>query len=66
MANETFKQLENIVIEIESNSRIRKILDNEERLKGYYEIGRLLVEAQGGSSRAKYGDNLIKKWGGEN
>ena len=63
MANETFKQLENIVIEIESNSRVRKIIDNEERLKGYYEIGRLLVEAQGGATRAKYGDNLIKKWG---
>ena len=39
------------------------MVDNEERLKGYYEIGRLLVEAQGGASRAKYGDNLIKKWG---
>ena len=63
MNNEKFKQLENIVIEIESNSRVRMIVDNEERLKGYHEIGRLLVEAQGGVSRAKYGDNLIKKWG---
>ena len=63
MANETFRQLENVIIEIESNSRVRKLIDNEERLKGYYEIGRLLVEAQGGASRAKYGDNLIKKWG---
>ena len=63
MTNDTFKKLENIVIEIESNSRVRQLIDNEERLKGYYEIGRLLVEAQGGASRAKYGDNLIKKWG---
>ena len=63
MANETLKQLENVIIEIESNSQVRKLIDNEERLKGYYEIGRLLVEAQGGASRAKYGDNLIKKWG---
>ena len=63
MNNEKFKQLENIVIEIESNSRVRMMVDNEERLKGYHEIGRLLVEAQGGASRAKYGDNLIKKWG---
>ena len=63
MNNEKFKQLENIVIEIESNSRVRMMVDNEERLKGYHEIGRLLVEAQGGASRAKYGDNLIKEWG---
>ena len=27
-----------------------------------WNIGRLLVEAQGGASRAQYGDNLIKKW----
>ena len=39
------------------------MVDNEERLKGYYEISRLLVNAQGGASKAKYGENLIKKWG---
>ena len=27
-----------------------------------WHIGRLLIEAQGGSKRAKYGDDLIKKW----
>ena len=36
MTNEKFKQLENIVIEIESNSRVRMMVDNEERLKGYH------------------------------
>ena len=63
MNNETLKKVEDVIIDIESNSRVRKLIDNEERLKGYYEIGRLLVEAQGGASRAKYGDNLIKEWG---
>ena len=63
MNNETLKKVENIIIDIESSSRVRRMVDNEERLKGYHEIGRLLVEAQGGASRAKYGDNLIKKWG---
>ncbi len=65
MNDEALKKVENIIIEIESNSRVRRMVDNEERLKGYYEIGRLLVEAQGGASRVKYGDNLIKKWGRE-
>ena len=63
MNDETLKKVKDVIIDIESNSRVRKLVDNEERLKGYYEIGRLLVEAQGGASRAKYGDNLIKKWG---
>ncbi len=63
MNDEALKKVKDIIIDIESNSRVRRMVDNEERLKGYYEIGRLLVEAQGGASRAKYGDNLIKKWG---
>ena len=29
----------------------------------YWNIGRLIVEAQGGKKRAKYGDGLIKEWG---
>ena len=28
----------------------------------YWNVGRLIVEAQGGSLRAKYGNELIKKW----
>ena len=31
-------------------------------MRNYWEIGRILVETQGGSSRAKYGNELIKKW----
>ena len=63
MNDEALKKVKDVITDIESNSRVRMMVDNEERLKGYYEIGRLLVEAQGGASRAKYGDNLIKKWG---
>lgn len=28
----------------------------------YFEIGKLLIEAQGGEARAKYGNNLVKEW----
>lgn len=31
-------------------------------METYWNIGRILVEAQGESSRAKYGSELIKKW----
>ena len=66
MNDEALKKVKDVIIDIESNRRVRMMVDNEERIKGYYEIGRLLVEAQGGTSRAKYGDNLIKKWGEKN
>lgn len=28
----------------------------------YYNVGKLLIEAQGGEERAKYGDGLIKEY----
>ena len=28
----------------------------------YYNVGKLLIDAQGGEKRAKYGDNLIKEY----
>jgi hypothetical protein len=28
----------------------------------YYNVGKLLIEAQGGEDRAKYGDGLIKEY----
>lgn len=38
---------------------------NESLVNTYFEIGKLLVEAQGGEERAKYGNSLIKKWSEE-
>ena len=38
---------------------------NKDLINNYFEIGRLLVEAQGGEERAKYGNGLIKEWSAE-
>ena len=57
-----YTKINNLIEEKEINSRVRQIQDNSETLKTYWEIGKLLVEAQGGKERSKYGDNLIKKW----
>ena len=38
---------------------------NKDLVNNYFEIGRLLVEAQGGEERAKYGNGLIKEWSKE-
>ena len=38
------------------------ISKNKSDLNSYYKVGKLIVEAQGGEARAKYGDNLIKEY----
>lgn len=40
--------------------KLKTIQKNE--LNSYYEVGKLLVDAQGGEKRAKYGNKLIKEY----
>ncbi len=58
-----FEEIKEIIEERESSRRVREIKDNKEDLLSRWNIGKLLVDAQGGSKRAKYGTNLIKEWG---
>jgi len=39
-----------------------RLIESNSILNTYFEIGRLIVEAQGGKARAKYGNGLIKEW----
>lgn len=57
-----FNKIKNLIENKEINDRVRDLEENKETVKTYYEIGRLLIEAQGGEKRAKYGDKLIKEW----
>ena len=52
----------NMDAELSMNKCKHKFIENTSTLNTYFEIGRLIVLAQGGKSRAKYGDNLIKEW----
>ena len=48
-----------------NNEIYKKVKDyskNRGDLQTYYNVGKLLVEAQGGEERAKYGDGLIKEY----
>ena len=58
-----YKEVESLIKQNEINKGVRALQDNSETLYTYWNIGRLIVEAQGGEARAKYGDGLIKKWG---
>ena len=59
---EQYNEVEHLIKKLEINKRARVLQDNRETLDTYWNIGRLIVEAQGGKERAKYGDNLIKEW----
>lgn len=57
-----FEEIKELIENKEVKDGVRRLSENNDKLKTYYEIGKLLVEAQGGEERAKYGDGLIKKW----
>ena len=57
--------LDNIKNLIEKDIVLKKkhrLIENNSTLNTYFEIGKLIVEAQGGKERAKYGNGLIKEW----
>ena len=58
-----YEQVESLIKKNEINKGVRALQDNSETLYTYWSIGKLIVEAQGGEKRAKYGDGLIKEWG---
>ena len=47
------------------NQRKYNYYKNESLVNTNFEIGKLLIEAQGGEERAKYGNGLIKEWSAE-
>ena len=58
-----FKNIEELIVENEANKKANALRDNSSTLQTYWNIGKLIVEAQGGEKRAKYGNSLIKEWG---
>ena len=58
-----YEQVESLIKNNEINKKVRALQDNSETLLTYWNVGKLIVEAQGGKKRAKYGDGLIKEWG---
>ena len=57
-----FDEIKNYVKKAEIGRAIREANANKELVDCYWNVGRLLVEAQGGKEKAKYGNELINKW----
>ena len=57
-----YNEIKNKLIDNEVYKRVKDYSKNRNDLNAYYEVGKLLIEAQGGEERAKYGDGLIKEY----
>ena len=57
-----YNEIKNKLIDNEVYKRAKDYSKNRNDLSTYYEVGKLLIEAQGGEERAKYGDRLIKEY----
>lgn len=57
-----YQEIEHLIKKQEISKRVRKLEENHSLITTYWKIGKLIVEAQGGILRAKYGNELIKKW----
>ena len=55
-------ELIKLVERTEVNKGYHDYFKNKDLVNNYFEIGRLLVEAQGGEEHNKYGNKLIKPW----
>lgn len=60
--DKTYIEIKDRLIDVETTEKVKNYTINTVKLENYYEIGKLLVDAQGGKEKAKYGDNLIKEY----
>ena len=57
-----YEEIESKLIDIEIYQKSKDYSKNKSDLETYYNVGKLLIEAQVGEERAKYGDGLIKEY----
>ena len=57
-----YNEIKETLVKNEVYKKVKDYSKNKSDLNAYFEVGRLLVEAQGGEKRAKYGNKLIKEY----
>ena len=62
MNNNYYNEIKNELLNNEVYKRVKDYSKNRNELSTYYNVGKLLIEAQGGEDRAKYGNGLIKEY----
>lgn len=54
-----YNEIKETLVKNEIYKKVKDYSKNRSDLNAYFEVGRLIVEAQGGEARAKYGNKLI-------
>ena len=57
-----YSEIKAKLISCEVYKRVKDYSKNSKELETYYNVGKLIIEAQGGEDRAKYGNGLIKEY----
>lgn len=57
-----YEEIKNELIDNLVTKKAKDYSKNKSDLMHYYKVGKLIIEAQGGEKRAKYGDGLIKEY----
>ncbi len=57
-----YNEIKETLVKNEAYKKVKDYSKNKSDLNAYYEVGRLIVEAQGGEKRAKYGNKLIRDY----
>ena len=57
-----YNEIKNELINNEINRKVKEYAINRSDIETYCKVGKLIIEAQGGESRAKYGNQLIKEY----
>ena len=57
-----YNEIKNELINNEVYKSVKDYSKNKNELSTYYNVGKLLIEAQGGEDRARYGESLIKEY----
>ena len=62
MEDKYYNEIKNKLIDNGVYSRVKDYSKERHKVETYYNVGRLIIEAQGGETRACYGDSLIKEY----
>ena len=57
-----YNEIKRELMNNEVYKKVKEYSTNRNELEVYYRVGKLLIDAQGGEARAKYGDGLIKEY----
>ena len=57
-----YNEIKNELIDNELTKKAKDYSKNRSDLVHYYNVGKLIIEAQGGETKAKYGNRLIKEY----